>query len=137
MFWIWLTIIILLTIAEIMTINLVTIWFVVSAIVSLVLSFFIDSFTIQFAVFALLGVILLVTTRQTLKRLINQRKQSTNIDRIIGMTGIVVEEIDKNKNGAVKVDGKIWTAVADKNIKIDSAVKVLEIQSAKIKVEEA
>lgn len=137
MFWIWLTIIILLTIAEIMTINLVTIWFVVSAIVSLVLSFFIDSFTIQFAVFAILGVILLVTTRQTLKRLINQRKQSTNIDRIIGMTGIVVEEIDKNKNGAVKVDGKIWTAVADKNIKIDSAVKVLEIQSAKIKVEEA
>lgn len=137
MFWIWLTVIILLTIAEIMTINLVTIWFVVSAIVSLVLSFFIDSFTIQFAVFALLGVILLVTTRQTLKRLINQRKQSTNIDRIIGMTGIVVEEIDKNKNGAVKVDGKIWTAVADKNIKIDSAVKVLEIQSAKIKVEEA
>lgn len=137
MFWIWLTVIILLTIAEIMTINLVTIWFVVSAIVSLVLSFFIDSFAIQFAVFALLGVILLVTTRQTLKRLINQRKQSTNIDRIIGMTGIVVEEIDKNKNGAVKVDGKIWTAVADKNIKIDSAVKVLEIQSAKIKVEEA
>lgn len=137
MFWIWLTVIILLTIAEIMTINLVTIWFVVSAIVSLVLSFFIDSFTIQFAVFALLGVILLVTTRQTLKRLINLRKQSTNIDRIIGMTGIVVEEIDKNKNGAVKVDGKIWTAVADKNIKIDSAVKVLEIQSAKIKVEEA
>ena len=45
--------------------------------------------------------------------------------------------VQKSLEASVKVDGKIWTAVADKNIKIDSAVKVLEIQSAKIKVEEA
>jgi membrane protein implicated in regulation of membrane protease activity len=136
MFWIWLIVIILLTIAEIMTVNLVTIWFVISAIVSLVLSFFIDSFNIQFFVFVILGVILLITTRQTLEQLVNKRKQRTNIDRIIGMTGVVIEEIKKNKNGAVKVDGKVWTATSDKNIKVDSIVKVLEIQSTKIKVEE-
>jgi membrane protein implicated in regulation of membrane protease activity len=136
MFWIWLIVIILLTIAEIMTVNLVTIWFVISAIVSLVLSFFIDSFNIQFFVFVILGVILLITTRQTLEQLVNKRKQRTNIDRIIGMTGVVIEEIKKNKNGAVKVDGKVWTATSDKNIKVDSIVKILEIQSTKIKVEE-
>ena len=59
MFYIWLAIIILLAIAEAMTINLVTIWYVASGIVALILSFFIDNFTIQFAVFTLLGTFLL------------------------------------------------------------------------------
>lgn len=137
MFYIWLMIIILLVIAEAMTVNLVTIWYVASGIVALILSFFVDNFTIQFAVFALLGTILLITTRQTLQKLVDMRKERTNLDRIIGMEGIVIEEISKNHNGAVKVDGKVWTAVSNKKIKIDSTVKILEIEGSKIKVEEA
>lgn len=136
MFYIWLAIIILLAIAEAMTINLVTIWYVASGIVALILSFFIDNFTIQFAVFTLLGTFLLITTRQFLQTFLDTKNVKTNLDRIIGMNGIVVEEINKNHNGAVKVDGKIWTAYADKKIKVDSTVKVLEINSSKIKVEE-
>ena len=136
MFYIWLAIIILLAIAEAMTINLVTIWYVASGIVALIFSFFIDNFTIQFAVFTLLGTFLLITTRQFLQTFLNTKNVKTNLDRIIGMNGIVVEEINRNNNGAVKVDGKVWTAYADKKIKVDSTVKVLEINSSKIKVEE-
>ena len=136
MFYIWLAIIILLAIAEAMTINLVTIWYVASGIVALILSFFIDNFTIQFAVFTLLGTFLLITTRQFLQTFLNTKNVKTNLDRIIGMNGIVVEEINRNNNGSVKVDGKVWTAYADKKIKVDSTVKVLEINSSKIKVEE-
>lgn len=133
MFYIWLAIIILLAIAEAMTINLVTIWYVASGIVALILSFFIDNFTIQFAVFTLLGTFLLITTRQFLQTFLNTKNVKTNLDRIIGMNGIVVEEINRNNNGAVKVDGKVWTAYADKKIKMDSTVKVLEINSQKLK----
>lgn len=136
MFYLWIMIIILLTIVEAMTVNLVTIWYIASAIVALVLSFFIDNFLIQFGIFAILGTILLITTRQTLNRLLKQKKERTNLDRIIGMEGIVVEEISKNQTGAVKVDGKVWTAYSDKKIKVDSTVKVLEINGAKVKVEE-
>ena len=39
MMYIWLAIVILLTIVELMTIHLTTIWFVTSALVSLILSF--------------------------------------------------------------------------------------------------
>ena len=53
----------LLAILEVVTINLVSIWFIISAIVSLFLSFAIDSFYIQFAVFVGLGIILLLLTR--------------------------------------------------------------------------
>ena len=52
------------------------------------------------------------------------------------MEGVVIEDILKNKNGAVKVDGKVWTAYANKNIKKDAIVKIKKINGAKIEVEE-
>ena len=136
MAWIWLGIIIVLAFLEISTVNLVTIWFIASAIVSLVLSLFIDSFFIQFLVFVILGLIFLVTTREHLIKLIGDKKQKTNLDRVIGMEAVVTEEIRKNKVGEVKVDGKRWTAIANKKIKVDSIVKVLEIDGVRLKVEE-
>ena len=134
--WIWLGIIIVLALLELSTANLVTVWFVGSAIVSLILSIFIDSFFIQFLVFVILGLILLVTTRDWLVKLLGERKEKTNLDRVIGMEGIVTEEITKNKLGEVKVDGKKWAATANKKIKVDSFVKILEIEGVKLKVEE-
>ena len=136
MVWIWLGLVITLTLIEVLTTNLVTIWYIVSALISLILSFFIDSYLIQFSVFVILGTILLFTTRDYLVNLIVKKKEKTNLDRVVGMTAIVTEEITKKKSGEVKVDGKRWTAIADKKIKVDSTVKVLEIEGVKLKVEE-
>ena len=132
---VWLIIIVILTILELSTTSLTTIWFVASAIIALIVSFFTDNYIIQFGVFVIIGVILLVTTRPVLQKLLKQHKVATNIDRIIGMEGIVTENIAKNKPGEVKVDGKHWTASSDKTIKEGSTVKVLEINGVKIKVE--
>ena len=134
--WIWLGVIIALTLIEVATVNLATIWFIASAVVSMILSFFIDNFFIQFLVFVILGIILLLTTRDYLLKLIGEKSEKTNLDRVVGMIGIVTEEIKKNKPGEVKVDGKRWTAIADKKIKVDSTVKVLLIDGVKLKVEE-
>ena len=136
MFYLWLIVIIVLTIIECMTVNLVTIWYIASALVSLILSLFIDSFLIQFGVFAILGTVFLLTTRKALTKLIKDKNEKTNLDRVIGMKGIVTEEIKKNVNGEVKVDGKRWTAYADKKIKVDSIVQILEINGVKLKVKE-
>ena len=132
----WLIVILICIFFEIATVNLVSIWFIASGIVTLILSYFVDSFVIQMAVFVLLGTFLLFTTRRPLQKLVdNVKKEKTNIDRIIGMNGIVTEEISKNKSGAVKVDGKVWTAISNENIAVDSIVKVLSIESTKLKVE--
>ena len=50
------------------------------------------------------------------------------------MEGIVTEKITKKTPGEVKVDGKHWTAIADENIPVDTPVKILEINSTKLKV---
>ena len=136
MVWIWLFIIIILIFLEAITVNLVTIWYIASALVSMILSLFVDNFFIQFLVFVVLGTILLVTTRKQLVRLMGKKDEKTNLDRVVGMTGIVVDEISKNKPGSVKVDGKEWTAIADKKISSSSTVKVLSINGVKLKVEE-
>lgn len=136
MVWIWLGIVIFLTFIEVITVNLVTVWYIVSGIIAMILSIFVDSYIIQFSVFVLLGTLLLITTREYLVKLIGSKKESTNLDRVIGMTAIVTEEISKNKPGEVKVDGKRWTAISDKKIKVDSTVKVLDINGVKLKVEE-
>jgi len=109
---------------------------IASAIISLILSLFIDSFMIQFSFFVILGVILLVTTRDHLVKLLSAKGEKTNLDRVVGMEAIVTEEISKNKPGEVKVDGKRWTAISNKKIKVDSIVKVLEIEGVKLRVEE-
>ena len=136
MVWIWLGLVVTLTLIEVLTTNLVTIWYIASSLVALILSFFVDSYLVQFSVFVILGTILLFTTRDYLVNLIVKKKEKTNLDRVVGMTGIVTEEITKKKAGEVKVDGKRWTAISDKKIKVDSTVKVLEIDGVKLKVEE-
>ena len=134
MFYFWLGIVIFLGIIEVATVGLVSIWFVISGIVSLILSFFVDSFAIQFGVFVLLGLILMLTTRKTLSKYF-EKTEKTNLDRVVGMQGIVTEDIEKNGIGEVKVDGKKWSAVADEEIKVDSIVKILKIDGVKLKVE--
>lgn len=133
---VWLSIIIILTFLEVTTVNLTTIWFVGSGLIALIVSFFTDNYLIQFGIFVILGVILLVTTKPLLEKTLKTKKQATNVERILEMEGLVTEKITKTKHGEVKVDGKRWTAYADKTIKEGKLVKILKISGVKLKVEE-
>ena len=136
MVWIWLGIVILLIFIEFITVGLTTVWFVISGFISMILSLFIDSIELEFSIFVLGGVLLLITTRPYLVKKLKVKESKTNLDRIIGMRGIVTEDISNLVPGEVKVDGKRWTAVSDNDIKTNSTVEVLEIIGVKIKVKE-
>lgn len=133
MFYIWLAIAVILAIIEMSTVNLVSIWYIISSISAMLISLMTDNISVQVAVFVLGGTILLILTKDAIKKILPE-KTKTNIDRIIGMEGIVTKEITKKVPGEVKVDGKHWTAVAEEKISIDSTVEILEINSTKIKV---
>ena len=130
----WLVLVIVLAIIEIATVNLLTIWFVISGIVAMILSFFIDDVAIVSTTFAVLGIILLFTTRPILKRILPTQRARTNIDRVIGMNGLVTEEIKKNQVGEVKVDGKRWSAISNKKIAVGETVIVDAIDGVKLVV---
>ena len=133
MFYVWLAIVVILAILEMSTVNLVSIWYIISGISAMIVSLFTDNVVIQVAIFVLGGTLLLILTKNAVKKIL-PKKEKTNIDRIIGMEGTVTEKITKKTPGEVKVDGKYWTAVADENIPIDTNVEILEINSTKLKV---
>lgn len=134
MFYNWLIVATILGIFEVLTTSLVSIWFVISAIVTMIVSLFTDNLFIQIGIFAILGVILMPFSKKIyLKMKVNEIK--TNFDRIIGMKGIVTEDIIDGNIGEVKVDGKKWSAYADNNILKGEYVKILSINSVKLKVE--
>lgn len=134
MFYMWLFIIILLSIIEAMTVNLVSIWFIISGIFALITSFVFDNFLIQFSIFVVLGVLLMIFTRKTLEEKL-VRKERTNFDRIIGMKGVVTEYIDGINVGEVKVDGKRWSAISKEKLSSGEYVKILKINGVKLEVE--
>ena len=133
MFYSWLAIVVCLAILEMATVSLVSIWFVMSGLLSMIASLFIENVTIQIAIFVIFGLIFMLSTRKIVKKAV-PIKAKTNIDRIIGMEGIVTEKITKNHPGEVKVDGKIWTAVANETIDKDTIVTIMEINSTKLTV---
>lgn len=134
MFYTWFAIVVILGLLEVLTTNLVSIWFVISGIITMIISLFIDNICIQIIVFVVVGIILMPISRKLYKKIkvVNER---TNIDRIVGMKGIVTMDITKDNIGEVKVDGKRWSAYSDTDISKGEIVKVLSINSVKIKVE--
>ncbi len=135
-YWVmWLVVVVLLAIIEASTVNLVSIWFVISGLVALIVSLFTEAFYIQFGVFVLLGIILLVITKPAMNKMVKEKETKLNLERILGMEGIVTEEIEKNKIGEVKVDGKLWSAVSDVKIPVNSVVKAISMEGVKLVVE--
>ena len=135
-YWVlWLIIVILLVLMEAATVNLVSIWFIFSGIVSLFVSLFVDSFPVQFAIFVGLGVLLMILTKPMLDKMVKEKQEKTNLERIVGMEGVVTIPIKKNTVGEVKVDGKLWSAISSKSIKEGEIVKVDHIESVKLVVE--
>ncbi len=130
----WLVLVIVLTIIELSTVNLLTVWFVISGIVAMILSFFIEDVAVVSTVFALLGIFLLLISRPLVRKMRNKDDGKTNLDRIIGATGVVTEEIKKNSVGEVKVDGKRWSAIASKKITVGEEVIIEKIEGVKLVV---
>lgn len=129
----WLVIVIILSLVEAFTVNLVSIWFVLSGIVALLLSFFIENDTITFSIFVLLGLFLLILTKPIVNRLKKSLpKEKTNLERLIGENAIVTEEITDSKIGEVKIQGKRWSAISKDHCKNHDLVKVEKIDGVKL-----
>lgn len=127
----WLLVFIVLLLIEICTVNLVSIWFALGALASLCASIFTNNMIIQLIVFIVVSFITLVITKPLVKK-IKVKQHSTNFDRVIGMEGIVTEDISKFQIGEVKVDSKRWSAKSDEEIKKDSIVIIEKIDGVKL-----
>ena len=129
--YIWLAVIIISVAVEAFTLTLCGIWFAAGGVAALIAA----SLSVgQWIVFIVFSALLLVLVRPLCRRFLGSRQQATNADRIIGQTAVVTEPIDNIlETGAVKINGKIWTArsTTDAQIAIGTRVTVVEIRGVK------
>ncbi len=135
--WIWwLIIIIILVLVEVSTVNLVSIWFVISGIISLLLSLIpslADNYLLQTGIFVIGGVFFMFLTKDFVRGIKMNKKIPTNYDRLFNLEGEVLNDF-VGKKGEVKIDGKIWSAHSEQEIKKGDIIKVLAVESTKLKV---
>lgn len=132
----WLILFVILIFVELSTVNFVSIWFALGALITALLSLVVKDLTIQFIIFTLSSVLFFFLTKPFVNKLTKGKKVPTNLDRVIGKIGIVTEDITKLEPGEVKVDGKRWSAVSTKKIVRDSKVEILSIDGVKLHVKE-
>ena len=141
--WMWFGVSIVLFIVELCTIDLVSVWFALSALLlGIITAFFPDMYIAwQLAIFVVVSAGLFLATRPLVKRFLKRKKgQETNLELVIGATTRVTERIENDREcGAVKVNGLTWTArsVDDSVIDEDSLVVVKEIKGNKLFVEKS
>ena len=135
---IWLLVAIGLGIIEIYTVDLVAIWFALGAMVAIIPAILMTPFWVQLLVCLVVGLVSLYFTRPIAKNILKVKVTKTNADSIIGMVGIVVEEIDNTEErGRVHVNGLDWSARSDDGAPMSKGDRVLikAIQGVKVIVE--
>ena len=124
-------------IIEAVTVGLASIWFAIGAVCALIAALLGAPVWLQILWFVLISAATLILTRPLAKKYINNRRQATNADRVIGSVCRVTETIDNlSGTGAVSADGKTWTAraVNGEIIEAGTLVSVKDINGVKLMV---
>ncbi len=132
---IWLIIFIVLVIIELLTINLVTIWFAIAAVFALLVDIITRNTMLEIIVFTVSSFLLLLLTKPLIKKIKVKKVEATNLDMVINKVGIVTEDILDDKIGEVKVLGKKWSAYSNAKVLKGERVKILSIDGVRLKVE--
>ena len=130
----WLVLLVVLLAAEAATVSMVSLWFAVSALVALLVALLGGPGWLQGTLFLVISAVLLALLRPIVRRYISPRITATNVDSVIGSTGLVTAAIDNvSAAGQVKLGAMEWTArsTSGQPIPVGTLVKVDRIEGVK------
>lgn len=137
----WLVVMILFLILEMVTISLVSIWFVGGSLAAFLVSFVVSKPWVEVLVFLGVSLLLLFLIRPMASRFgVKQRDQiRSGAQALVGKRAVVTEAIDNlHAKGAVQVNGQFWSAKSsddDETIGKDSVVMIREVDGVRLVVE--
>ncbi len=135
-FWIWLAIIVVSLIIEIVTLDLVSIWFSFGAVVPFILSAIGGiPIEIQIVVFFLVSALMIVFLRKYAQKwLFKGMNLKTNTDALLGKTYRLLEKTDFETSGLIKINDVVWKAVGENGELIEKGqlVEVVRIAGNKM-----
>ena len=133
--WIWLGIIVITFLLEFMTSDMVAIWFTFAALPSFILALFKVNEIVQVATFVVIAFVLLFITRPLAIKYFKTNEIKSNVDAVVGQTGVVLKEITPDTVGRVKLRTSEWSAVSKHTIEVGAHVRVLDVEGVKLIVE--
>ena len=136
----WLAAMVIFMAAEAMTVTLVSIWFAVGALGAILIALLGGGLTLQVTVFLALAIVLLIFLRGAVRKHFAPRITRTNVDSVIGATGIVVTPVNNIAAlGQVQIGGVEWSARSTDNSHIPAGtlVKVDRVEGVKVFVSPA
>ena len=134
---VWLGLVILFLIAEGATVSLVSLWFAAGAVVAMFAALLGAGAWLQTGLFLVVSGALLLMLRPIVRRYLVPKITPTNVDSLVGSTGLVTEAIDNvTASGQVKLGAMEWTArsTTGENIPQDTLIRVDRIEGVKVYV---
>ena len=131
----WLVAMVIFIAAEAMTVTLVSIWFAVGALGAILIALLGGGLTLQVTVFLALAIVLLLFLRSAVRKHVTPRITKTNVDSVIGATGIVLTPVNNIAAlGQVQIGGVEWSArsIDNSHIPAGTLVKVEKIEGVKV-----
>lgn len=134
---VWLGLVILFLIAEGATVSLVSLWFAAGAVVAMFAALLGAGIWLQTGLFLVVSGALLLMLRPIVRRYLVPKITATNVDSLVGSTGLVTEAIDNvTASGQVKLGAMEWTArsTTGENIPQGALIRVDRIEGVKVYV---
>ncbi len=131
----WLIAMVVFAVAEAMTVSLVSIWFAVGSLGAIIVALLGGGLVFQVTVFLALAVALLLSLRGIVRKHVRPRVTRTNIDSVIGATGVVLTPVNNIAAlGQVQISGVEWSARSTDNSHIPAGtlVRVDRIEGVKV-----
>lgn len=137
---IWLVLMVVFLIAEAQSVTMVSLWFAAGALGALIAQLCGAELWLQIVIFFALSIVLLASLRPIARKYFTPKITKTNVDSVIGQTGLVTADIDNvTAQGQVKLGAMEWSArsTSGEAIKAGTLVKVDKIEGVKVFVSPA
>ena len=135
MVWFWLGLFVVALIIEIVSTDMISIWFALASIPSFIIALLNGHIIWQIISFIIFTACLLLLTRPVVKKYLKTNEIKTNVDAIVGMIVTVVKEIRPNEIGRVVVRAIDWAAISKDAISVGEHARVLDVDGNKLIVE--
>ena len=137
---VWLVLLVVFLIVEASTVTLVSLWFAAGSLIALIASLLGGPLWLQVLLFLAVSTLSLIALRPLFRKFIRPKLTATNVDSVIGSTGLVTASVDNvTAAGQVKLGAMVWTARSTSGAPIPEGtlVKVDRVEGVKVFVSPA
>lgn len=121
----WLVLMVVFLMAEASTVTMISLWFAAGSLVAMVIALLHGALWLQVTAFTVISALLLISLRPLVRKYVTPKLTRTNVDSVVGSTGLVTVAIDNVEAvGQVKLGAMVWTARSTSGDPISEGTRV-------------